>query len=276
MKWAYGSAVAVAMVVAIGCEANETDEGARSITLQEAQEVLEETWCARVLECECSAGNPADDFAECQANVAQWVARMESGETFDPACMGRFVTQLEDLGCDALEEGFEICDLRNGRHAEGRACMKNSAWSSECAVGLVCDHEYECVPEDELVLPGEGEDCSFHPCAEGSVCDPWGQCRAVVGLGEECLDRVCEDGTACELANPEDGIPRCYALTPNGEQCTGHGQCVSGYCPNGFCSSRPGLRESCQISGICADGLECRNTVCAEPVPAVCDLILPS
>ncbi|MEM7151947.1 MAG: hypothetical protein AAF799_03850 [Myxococcota bacterium] len=280
MTWIYGSAIAVAVALFAGCDpvgVSETEEAPPPVELDDVSDTLEIAWCERIVEeCRCGVGTPYQSMTDCRADVTQWIDRMTLG-TFDAACMGSFVAQLDELGCEPLRDGLRACDLNNGPQSEGDPCMKNTRWSSECGIGLVCNASFECVREGSPVTAGEAESCSEHECEQGLECGADRRCLRVVGLGEECTGHVCEDGMECVLEpGTTDGRARCMALTANGQPCMGFRECASGYCPNGFCAPLPVVGESCEISGSCADDYECSFGRCVEPGPAVCDLDLPN
>jgi hypothetical protein len=155
---------------------------------------------------------------------------------------------------DVCVEALPFCE---GAH-EGQSCEVNG--NPPCAENLNCafdEGQFMCEAFGRL-----GDPCDFWPCNEG-VCDPNSfVCEPPPTLGQACTTS-CEPGDSyCNASGA------CAALLPDGERCTGHPDCVSGYCPDGWCTGRPEEGEIC--FGPCVEGLDCVDQICRAPVGAVC------
>ncbi|MCA9653280.1 MAG: hypothetical protein KC501_25420 [Myxococcales bacterium] len=166
----------------------------------------------------------------------------------------------EDLYCDFLPEGRRC----RSYVAEGGSCAND-----RCEDELFCNESSRC-----QAPPGEGEPCLLGSiCEQGLQCDfEADRCAEPPPIGAACVQGECALGAWCETS-AEDPVGTCVAPVPLGEMCSGHRQCSSGFCPNGFCWARPGLDESCAEAQVCAPGLVCSGTTC-EPTltraPAAC------
>jgi hypothetical protein len=138
-----------------------------------------------------------------------------------------------------------------------------------CADGLSCDFNDVCRPPGDV-----GQRCDGVGCREGLLCDPdlGYVCREPPGVGQSCFSGVCTTDAWCDFNDPVE--PTCVAAAANGEACTGHSRCTSGYCPAGWCEARPDLGEDCSELFICASGLFCDGSTCRQrltALPAVCE-----
>jgi hypothetical protein len=97
-------------------------------------------------------------------------------------------------------------------------------------------------------------------------------CREPPGIGATCSSGVCTSDAWCDFADPEG--PICVAAAANGDACTGHSRCTSGYCPAGWCEARPDLGDDCSELFLCAEDLFCDGSTCRPTLtaaPAVCE-----
>ncbi len=177
----------------------------------------------------------------------------------------------QDTECD---DGL-YCDWREGTGGKGeQICVPfvsegQSCDNAQCGEGLRCNEQRVCT-----LPPGPGQLCLWgSECNEDAVCNfDTGLCLALPEAGASCINNSCADGTWCQTT-PEDPDGTCSLPVASGEMCSGHSQCDSRYCPNGFCQDRPGDGEDCMLVGICAAGLVCNGQRC-EPTltraPAAC------
>jgi hypothetical protein len=221
-------------------------------------------WCSWSGICEvapaagdpCFEGNCGDELY-CDWNTSTCVARPGEGELcWDTPCADGLYcdwqTKAEPPYCRRFAQEGEPCDQR------------------ECADELWCIDGLRCV-----AAPEEGEPCLFGSvCADGIVCQlESGLCVAPPEEGQPCVENTCASGSWCDTAMDPTGVGICAPRLANDEMCSGHRQCQSGYCPNGFCWPVPLEGEGCEGAGLCAGGLVCNGTTC-EPTltraPAAC------
>jgi hypothetical protein len=182
---------------------------------------------------------------------------------------------------------------------EGQDCLQG-----ECGADLYCAYEWDGVTETAVCRSyvAEGESCAGADvrCESGLQCAEDQVCRGLAEEGEPCNDRGCREDLFCDfelnrcVAPPDrEGLPCpygecalglwcdrsvvadgiCAVLIADGDPCSGHAQCESGYCPAAFCLPRPALGEDCSDVGVCQQGLTCNGSVCveaAEAGPAAC------
>jgi len=170
---------------------------------------------------------------------------------FDRACADRLADLIAQTPCDAEEPLLrcnEYCKLYFGTRWEGEPCQSEE----ECAQGLVCVAA-ECRDPCKVTVAGEGESCEFSACAEGLEC--------------------------VELENP-DGPPVSVCLAPGGgalagvgQPCMGHFECVTQYCPAGFCEELPRGGQPCGLDGRCADDAVCVDAT--DESPGTCAAFSP-
>jgi hypothetical protein len=125
-----------------------------------------------------------------------------------------------------------------------------------------------------VAAPGEDQPCLYgYACAEGLVCDVEVLCVVPPAEGQPCASGECVTGSWCDISMDPNGVGICAARKPNDDMCSGHRQCQSGYCPNGFCWPLPLEGDACDGSGVCGGGLVCNGTTCEPTVtqgPAAC------
>lgn len=136
--------------------------------------------------------------------------------------------------------------------AEGDACDPTSAGAAACAPELMCI-EASCERP-----PGEGEDCTEEPCADGLRCvvEDAGvaTCRSVGGLGDPCeAPEACADGLGC---SPD--TDQCVETLPRGAACRSDEECADvDHCTaESTCAPRLGAGAVCEDGG-CQAGLTC-------------------
>ncbi len=255
----------------------------------------------------CSNGTCVDPCTPLTGLSVGSYCRTEFGADFDDCTEGSFC-DWQTQTCQPLAQLGQPCDFE--QCAPGLWCDWNSATcrtaaaegapcdsSNQCADGLWCnwadDGAQRCRAPAKL-----GEQCQDIGCEEGLACDGFtcvnpppaglacvqGQCddsavcdwdtntcRARPTQGASCLFGVCADELWCDTGTDPLGV--CVTVNANGEACTGHTQCGSGFCPRGFCEARPGLDEDCENVGICERGLVCNGLTC-QPTdyrgPAAC------
>lgn len=227
----------------------------------------------------CADGLFCDDAGRCAVPPPLGTACIEYEDLCGPDAWCSWETRI----CTGLPGEGESCD-ESPRCAQGLACRWADDYGSSrcvalgeagddcqdrpCGDGLWCDGDV-CRPPGEL-----GESCDSFNCREGLVCDPdlGYRCSEPPGVGATCDQGVCADGTWCDF-NTDPTTPTCVAAAANGEACTGHPRCTSGYCPAGYCVARPEAGEDCSELFICASGLACDGSICrvsASAGPAVC------
>ncbi len=219
----------------------------------------------------------------------------DAGRCAIPPALGTPCVEYDECGpdawchwdtntCTALPTEGESCD-ESPQCAEGLACRYSDDYgSSRCVTpgeagddcrDRPCGEDLWCDGTDVCRPPGEvGDSCDYVNCREGLVCDSdlgW-HCAEPPSIGQSCDQGVCADGAWCDFMT-DPAAPTCVAAAANGEACTGHSRCTSGYCPAGFCLARPAEGEDCSELFICAAGLACDGSVCRASItagPAVC------
>jgi hypothetical protein len=252
MRWTVWGALALGAWVS-ACDA---DDDRTEVPIEEAADRIVDAFCKRHFGCNCDYTHYDSDL-ECSSAATGWVERLRTqgeshGLEYRPGCIGGWLDRIAEAGCrPPAEEEQQTC-VRPcapyvGDRDRGEPCEFLGDGVSQCAAGLVCSG-------------GSCED----PC-EGWTPD------VRVGAGGSCAERTCADDLVC------DGTRTCVApeLTADGEPCTGHGECRSGYCPAAFCAPMPKLGESCRGAGVCAEGLDCHDDICEPAEAEVCGLFIP-
>lgn len=295
----------VAVFVVFACE-----DAPRQVQESEVADAFADELCGPMFSCGCADQTRYASRDDCRQQAQEGFARLRSeasGLVYDPLCYGEMLDALDDLGCGPPpeqpgDECLSPCSPYHGDRPEGASCERVFAGLSDCARGLSCNGgictdpcrrggsgdpcgaagcrdglwcDQGASPPTCRSSAGEGESCAARPCAESLWCDrDVDLCRLLPGPGEACAFGSCRDGAFCVTNDPDTG-PVCQPLGALGDPCMGHLQCSSGYCPTGHCAALPGEGESCAGTLVCADGLSCREDVCAPPRPAVCTLSLP-
>ncbi len=186
------------------------------------------------------------------------------------------LTAAEGEDCEDVECGDGLyCDWREGPNERGEqictpyAAQGQACGNTQCGPDLFCFETEICNP-----APGPGQQCLWgSQCDDQSTCDfDSNRCVVLPEAGSACASGRCAMGSWCQTS-PEDPDGTCSLPVTNGEMCSGHTQCQSGYCPNGFCFARPGDGDDCTQVGVCAPRLVCNGATC-EPTytraPAAC------
>lgn len=217
--------------------------------------------CIENSECEsgaCDYWNSRVCVAECDAQ-----GQCESGHY----CDGSYCIELLD---DEAQ-----CDY-DGQCASG--LCQSWICSQPPQFGDACSHAGDCPARgycdegicEEQKWPGEacsGQASCIAPSRcldEVCVAIPL-QCSAA-SVGEHCsLWEVCDDSTFCDVEDDYRCAPRLEA----GEVCTAQGQCVEGhYCDQSsfqpICAEMVADGDSCTQHAACSSGY-CDNDICAQP-----------
>jgi hypothetical protein len=241
-------------------------------------------FCERVAE----AGDPCSDGNCGEGLYCDWQTNLctppggEGESCFEVPCAEGLACDWQTNTCTAAPGEGEPCydlpcadDLYCDYTKDGAYCRSYAAAGEDCSQRpceelLWCNDASRCVP-----APEEGQPCLFDSiCAEGSVCDSGSLvCVAPPPEGQPCASGTCAEGSWCDVAMDPMGVGICAPLRANDEMCSGHRQCQSNYCPNGFCWALPLEGDGCEGAGVCAGGLVCNGTTC-EPTltraPAAC------
>lgn len=191
----------------------------------------------------------------------------------------RQTCQLNDNGVSDCAQGLSCWDgACRDQCAEDDvdsfAQQGESCFPQGCAPDLLCDFNTETCQR----APQLGEPCPEGTCAGDLQCNPDNTlCETLPLAGEPCLGGfACAEDLFCEPMDPNDPmfVPRCFGPQKLAASCRGHAQCESGYCPVGFCETKPRSGEAC-LADICADGLDCVDAVCQAADAAICWAGLP-
>ena len=228
-------------MTALGCT---TGEGREDVGLESLAGVA----CQHARACGCEDPEPfGSSDGSCESVVLEdWSSWLppptQRGENvvFDPQCLDRAIEILRAAECDADLSRFwaELpCPLYHSTANLGDLCIGGSPVYNPCLQGLVCI-DLQCEPAHVTASP------DLRP-----------------GIGESCLETgECNASGWCDVA-AMDG-PICRARRAVGDACMGHDQCLTVYCPAGFCDDRPGEGEPCGANQICGDRLECDGERC--------------
>jgi hypothetical protein len=178
----------------------------------------------------------------------------EISHAYDQACADRLAAAIAAMPCEGLIPDLDCddyCKIVYGTRFEGQPCRADV----DCAQGLRCFGE--CRDPCAVTTVGEGESCQFATCDVGLTCTgiDEGPPICVPQGGIDVCDEPCTSMQWCDAAAP-DG-PTCRARGEPGAPCMGHAQCVTSYCPAGFCEELPGDGEPCTPDGECRDGALC-------------------
>jgi hypothetical protein len=164
-------------------------------------------------------------------------------------CLDGLYCRWDDFGKSAMCAPYS---------QEGQPC---GGGADQCDPDLECDwNNYVCRAPGTL-----GQSCDFVGCEEGLQCDLNSVCSGLPTLGQPCPLGSCADDSWCDTAT-DPVNPFCAPVAADGEPCTGHNRCASGYCPAGYCLPRPALGEDCTELFVCAAGLACDGATC-KPSP---------
>ncbi|HUQ06597.1 MAG TPA: hypothetical protein VM261_29040 [Kofleriaceae bacterium] len=198
--------------------------------------------------------------ASCDRTTADW-------RTVAASCAGAFRGEVPNGGTCYL-----AVECRDGD------CPVNP-----CSVDTCCSHTCVDVPEPAH----RGESCAGRPCVDGSFCNEFQICTALVaaggacssweqcsyglycngsvcantpGRGEPCSEEICENwfGDRCL---PASGT--CEPLAAAGEPCEWSTDCqLPLLCEASICSDPPEVGEPCVDSGFCRVGAYCSGGIC--------------
>lgn len=140
------------------------------------------------------------------------------------------------------------------------------------ACGNACRGDQGCNTGVCVLLALEGEPCINGICDEGLWCAPPSfRCARRSTAGPTCDPATAND--ACGEGHCDPVTRRCLALPVAGEDCTIDGRCAEGvFCRDGVCAGPPGVGEPCErFTGFpCAPGLTCDGALCQRPERAEC------
>jgi hypothetical protein len=181
---------------------------------------------------------------------------------------------IQDNDCPAPAEGDARCVSGFAAGADVRKCqiqIRGALGDTPCVgsvrgdvalysgtTGDIPDTGYLCHAADGLRCDGDSAACvaladvggpcelSDH-CGETAFCDATtGTCAARKPIGAACIDQAleCADGSYCDEASLV-----CVAQLDIGGACSGHGQCLSGNCPDGTCQPTPPIGANVLCGG---------------------------
>lgn len=237
-------------------------------------------------QAECGCGPLYDDLygkepAECGDQAfSGYESDFDAGNgrtlAFDPSCVERWTSWVDELSCleTPLPSYAELCPLYHGTLREGEACERDrDLLETTCDRGLFCVAE-TCRDPRRTSFGAEGEPCDIGGiCDHGLGCDD-SLCRRVPGVGERCDDGECQPGAYCSF-DPNTGESLCLRAGEVGGPCSGHGQCVSGNCPAGYCEDPAGAGDPCGSQLPCGPDTFCRGGQCQDEgvSEATCSLL---
>jgi hypothetical protein len=231
----------------------------------------------------CASGTCVDPCTVLTGLGAGEVCRGPSGDELD-RCADGLVCSFDTNRCGTgLDAGASCYD--GGLCGEGLYCAYDEFGGSafctpepqagqpcgnggQCGEGLQCDWNTALCRGPAAL----GESCESVSCEQGLVCDfSINACAVPPALGQPCPFGDCAEGSWCDNSIMPQAL--CVAVAPDGQPCTGHSRCESGYCPAGYCLPRPALGENCSELFVCAEGLACDGATCKPSRtkgPAVC------
>jgi hypothetical protein len=205
-------------------------------------------------------------FEECQtgcANLSKCV--LNERITIDTSGVCLINSDTQSAACPPLEcQSYCAGQVSNGE------CMR----FMERTYGF-CGEKGECVQDITQCkalspgIVGSGVRCASPDCVRISACE------AFIPIDKLIVPELCyEDysvtcgGNDVNVCGPEG---TCVALLPDGSICSVNGQCISGYCPNSTCISRPLPNgDPCQFSRNCASGFCVNGTCCDSECAGTC------
>ena len=232
MKWKAVGAWACVVAIVSGCDPIESEPPTK-VALEDAEAVLETSYCERMFACDCET-RLFESVEACMDHVRMQIAALEQppdidGVVYDPYCLGEKVEAFDELACASVDDEIEPQD----EVGCSRPCL---------------------VYHGEV---GKGQPCRTTADAVYSSCAKRWRCDVTDCTGDECSG-VCVD--PCAWA-PDDEAP----LRELGDSCTGHTQCASGFCPTGTCARPPALGDACAEGGQCGAGAQC------DPATSTCE-----
>lgn len=229
-----------------------------------------DTQCSEDLYCNWQSGTCVRGLAEGEiCDDAECAADLYCAWT-EPGQLRCQAYATEGQSCyDARCEDDLFCNQAN-------VCVSAPVAGEPCLGGNFCGEDLQCDFDANrcVELPLAGEPClNGSRCADGLRCDfDSSRCVELPLAGEPCLQGECATEAWCQTTM-EDPDGTCVPPVAVGEMCSGHRQCESGFCPNGFCWALPLEGEDCEGAEVCAPGLVCNGRTC-EPTltraPAAC------
>jgi hypothetical protein len=274
----------VGAVLALNCDQGSGEKPATILAIDDAVDALDEAYCERLNACDCNEEwQPTQQ--ECRDQIAAQIdAWQQDGEAngleYDGSCLGAVLDALDELGCEAAEDGDDDdepqcvaqCRPYHGRAAVGGLCHSYGQFD-DCAQGLrcqieTCDGEDDCTGtcRDPCARAEVGENCDELQCVEGAQCDYQTQrCRSLADEGESCSNFACREDLVCDFEND-----RCVVLPSVGDSCF-QGACAEGaFCvadpadpTMGTCTAPGELDEACMGHRQCESGY-CPAGFCRE------------
>jgi len=171
------------------------------------------------------------------------------------ACLASFLVGDECFQLAADDPTAQVCKTPafKGLQGVGKACV----YSIECVPNTYCGPDRKC-----RALPKADETCDNLgplPCTMGLYCDEDYTCQFLRKSGEDCDGlNPCADGLYCSQEEEDEDL--CRSLKGVGASCGGDGECQSGYCIPGLCSSGKQCFGDDDCDGTCADsGKPCND-----------------
>ena len=176
-------------------------------------------------------------------------------------------SSCEECGADAYCDGDGACIPKgdvgaacsNPIQCKSGICPEGTRTCCEAGCSGPCE---ACTQDGTCTLADENTMCASASCEAGQaqgpgMCDGSGECKASVATS--CAPYVCDsDGVACLNSCSAGGDASCIAShycngavctpkKPNGDPCTGNGECMLGRCVENVCCDSPcqGACESC-------------------------------
>jgi hypothetical protein len=278
------------ILVVAGCKDDAGGGSVGPVPESEAPQTAVNVICGQFVSCDCDPANAAPDG--CEASIDEQVRQAQGDATaagleYDAACMGRYLSTFDELGCRrdgdfTLDEIIELvrkydCKVFYGTDQPGEPCEQVDDLGDSCANGAVCFEEL-CVALTDPAA--EGEECNaevdfLNACVARTYCidvdgDERPTCVKVPESGDACLGalQLCGEGLACF-----DGT--CLIAPGDGEECHPSllNRCGEGLECNletNLCQPLPEGGESC--TGACVDGFDCNDGRCVAQEPIVCDV----
>lgn len=203
--------------------------------------------------CGCDLG-PDAPCANVGAIEQRVREMLEGGATWDGACMAEHLEHVNSLGCERASTDETVCPRPcsplHGDLGVGEACERVGDFSL-CRAELEC-RSGQCI--DPCAVPGElGRPCRGLPCSTGLACDQ---------TQDQCVPSTSVCGQQpCPIAGHVCDLGVCTDLVADGAACTGHSQCLSEYCPAGFCGALPDVGQRCDLE-LCVEGARCVEGTC--------------
>ncbi len=157
---------------------------------------------------------------------------------------GCFQPRIDALNsCDAKA----VFDPEEDPDCEG---VGLTSGAGKVADGDLCFEDFECSTTGAVCKPNEPGDDEVLVSAKG-------ECEAPPKEGEDCPAFICASGLYCDTT----AAPVCAAMKPEGADCDGNNECVSGNCQFDFagtqtCEPKKDNGEDCLFDS------ECKSEFC--------------